>query len=85
MALLAMTPVLRGIYFVSAFEESGFIPEVLEVVILRKRVHHSECSFSVAVQNHHPVVVSAQNGFWHLAAGPESAWGHFSASNGCDN
>ena len=48
-----MTPVLRGIYFVSAFEESGFIPEVLEVVILRKRVYYSECSFSVAVQNHY--------------------------------
>ncbi|CDM32839.1 unnamed protein product [Penicillium roqueforti FM164] len=65
-----MTPVLRGIYFVSAFEESGFIPEVLEVVILRKRVYYSECSFSVAVQNHYRVVVLAQNGFWHLAAGP---------------
>lgn len=60
-----MTPVLHGIYFVS-FEESGFVPEGLEVAILRKRVHHSECSFSVVVQNHHTVVVPAQSYFWHF-------------------
>jgi hypothetical protein len=42
-ALLAITPMLCGIYLV-LFEESRFVPEGL-VVILYKRVYYSECSF----------------------------------------
>ena len=71
-----MIPVLFGIYFVSAFEESGFVPKGLEVVILRNPVL-SEYSFSVVVQNHHAVVVPAQNDFWHFGGWTEERLGPF--------